>query len=95
MQAKDECRNEKYEDIEILRNIGRANMHKKIKEVTGQKKMIFDRMHEIQGKFIIVEERKVLLSESRKECIGQFFRDNSEEKPKIHKNMCGHEVLKK
>lgn len=32
MQAKDECRNEKYEDIEILRNTGRASTHKKIEK---------------------------------------------------------------
>ena len=91
-EAKEGWLNEKCAEIEKLKNTDTAGMHKKIKEMAGQKTCSSTGCIKSKEGTIIMEKDKVL--QRWTEYITDLFHNNRGEKPIIRKNMEGPEILR-
>ena len=84
--------NDKCADIEKMENTDTAGMHKKIKEIAGQKTCSSTGCIKSTEGTIIMEKDKVL--QRWTEYSAELFHDYRGEKPIIRKNMEGPEILR-
>ncbi|MCH9665805.1 MAG: hypothetical protein K0U41_08180 [Gammaproteobacteria bacterium] len=90
--AKEEWLSLKCAEIERKKNINPAEMHKNINEIAGQKFCSSSGCIKSKEGNIIMEKGKIL--ERWTEYIKELFHDDRGEKPAIHKNLDGPNILK-
>ena len=91
-EAKEVWINNKCEEIERYKNVDSAAMHKKIKEISGQKSCSASGCIKSKQGTIIMEKKEIL--ERWTEYITELFHDCRGEKPAILKNLEGPTILR-